>query len=56
MEILETNCITIAPTNVIIDCRIAKIVFNKSEVKICDLLDVYIQLKNYLNSFENVNV
>jgi hypothetical protein len=48
--------LTITPPNVILDCGNAKIVFDKQEIQVDDILDVYIKLKNYLNTFDNVYV
>jgi len=48
------SAFTINPPNVILDCGSAKIVFNKKEINIDDMLDVYIKYKNYLNTFYGV--
>jgi len=45
---------TVTPPNVILDCGNAKIVFDKQQIQVDDMLDVYIKLKNYLNTFNGV--
>ena len=48
------SAFTITPPNVVLDCGNAKIVFDKQQIKVDDMLDVYIKLKNYLNTFNGV--
>jgi hypothetical protein len=48
--------LSITPPNVILDCGNAQIVFDKQEIQLDDILDVYIKLKNYLNTFDSVYV
>lgn len=45
---------TVTPPNVVLDCGNAKIVFDKQQIQVDDMLDVYIKLKNYLNTFNGV--
>ena len=42
---------TVTPPNVVLDCGNAKIVFDKQQIQVDEILDVYIKLKNYLNTF-----
>jgi len=53
-EIFGDNNYTITPPNVILDIGNAKIVFDKQQIEIDDMLEVYIKLKNYLNTFDGV--
>jgi len=53
-EIFGDNNYTITPPNVILDIGNAKIVFDKQQIEINDMLEVYIKLKNYLNTFDGV--
>ena len=46
--------LTITPPNVVLYCGNAKIVFDKQQIQVDDMLDVYIKLKNYLNTFNGV--
>ena len=53
-EIFGDDNYTITPPNVILDIGNAKIVFDKQQIEIDDMLEVYIKLKNYLNTFDGV--
>jgi ribosomal protein S27E len=44
----------VTPPNVVLDCGNAKIVFDKQQIQVDDMLDIYIKLKNYLNTFKGV--
>jgi hypothetical protein len=48
------SAFTVTPSNVVLDCGNAKIVFDKQQIQVDDMLDVYIKLKNYLNTFNGV--
>jgi hypothetical protein len=48
------NMISVIPSNVVLNCGNAKIVFDKQQICIDDVLDVYIKLKNYLNTFDGI--
>ena len=48
------SAFTVTPPNVVLDCGNAKIVFDKQQIQVDDMLDVYIKLKNYLNTFNGV--
>jgi hypothetical protein len=45
---------TVTPPNVVLDTGNAKIVFDKQQIQVDDMIDVYIKLKNYLNTFNGV--
>jgi hypothetical protein len=48
----DGNCFTVNQPNVIIDFGNAKLCFDKKQITTDELLDVYIKLQNYLNSFK----
>lgn len=48
------SAFTVTPPNVVLDCGNAKVVFDKQQIQVDDMLDVYIKLKNYLNTFSGV--
>lgn len=48
------SAFTVTPPNVVLDTGSAKIVFDKQQIYVDDMLDVYIKLKNYLNTFNGV--
>ena len=48
------SAFTVTPPNVMLDTGKAKIVFDKQQIHVDDMLDVYIKLKNYLNTFDGV--
>ena len=48
------SAFTVTLPNVVLDCGNAKIVFDKQQIQVDDMLDVYIKLKNYLNIFNGV--
>lgn len=47
---------TIIPENVIIDFIGSKLSFNKQQITLGELLNVYAKLKSYLNTFNGVNL
>lgn len=53
LNIVDSTC-TVTPLNIVLDCGNAKIVFDKQQIQVDDMLDVYIKLKNYLNTFNGV--
>lgn len=52
----DAKVLIIKPPNVVVDCGNAKIIFDKQQVELNDLLDVYSRLRNYLNTFNGVNI
>jgi len=48
------NMISVIPSNVVLNCGNTKIVFDKQQICFDDVLDVYIKLKNYLNTFDGI--
>lgn len=54
---LEPSMIfNITPPNVTLRCKNAEIVFDKKQIDVKDILEVYLELKTFLNSFQNVYV
>lgn len=47
---------TVIPENVIIDFIGSKLSFNKQQITLGELLNVYAKLKSYLNTFNGVNL
>ena len=47
---------TITQPNVILNFGNAKLHFDKQQITVDELLDVYIKLQNYLNTFEGFNI
>lgn len=47
---------TIIPENVIIDFIGSKLSFNKQQITLGELLNVYAKLRSYLNTFNGVNI
>lgn len=56
LNILDVSgsAFTITPPNVVLDCGNAKIFFDKQQIQIDDLLEVYMKLEQYLNTFNGV--
>jgi hypothetical protein len=52
----DAKVLIVKPPNVVVDCGNAKIVFEKPQIQLEDMLNVYIQFKNYLNTFNGVNL
>ena len=53
---VDSDQFTIHPQNATINIGNAKIVFNKQKIEVDEILDVYIKLKSFLNTFKNVNL
>lgn len=54
VQIVSGNAFTVTSPNVVLDTGNTKIVFDKQQIQVDDILDVYIKLKNYLNTFNGV--
>ena len=54
LNILSGSAFTVTPPNVVLDTGSAKIVFDKQQIHVDDMLNVYIKFKNYLNTFNGV--
>ena len=55
-DYVNSNKFTIHPQNATINIGNAKIVFNKQNIEVDEIIDVYIKLKGFLNTFKNVNL
>jgi hypothetical protein len=53
---VDSNQFAIHPQNATINIGNAKIVFYKQKIELDEILDVYIKLKSFLNTFKNVNL
>lgn len=47
---------TVIPENIIIDFIGSKLSFNKQQITLGELLNVYAKLRSYLNTFNSVNI
>lgn len=52
----KNRIIVITPPNLILNFRNAKIVFDREEVNLDEVIHLHMELKNYLNTFKNVNL
>jgi len=53
---VDSNQFSIHPQNATINIGNAKIVFYKQKIELDEILDVFIKLKSFLNTFKNVNL
>jgi hypothetical protein len=53
---METNNLLITIPNLVIDLGTAKLVFDKPQIDLDELIQVYNKLSNYLNTFEGVYI
>ena len=52
--VVSSSAFVVTPSNVILNFGNTKIVFDKQQIQLDDMLDVYIKLQNYLNTFDGV--
>ena len=54
IEKTESEKLTMQTSNCVISFQNAKLIFDKSQVELIEVIEVYSELKTFLNSFNNV--
>jgi hypothetical protein len=54
IEKTESEKLTMQTSNCVISFQNAKLIFDKPQVELIEVIEVYSQLKTFLNSFNNV--